>query len=176
MKLPKYFPFTNIELGDIKILSFRNPKKGDIIAFYLNDYKNLNSIIFVKRCVGEPGDSITIDNKNIYLPKQGDKIILNKNNINELKPLLIKDGCIVDTQYDSLIIVNGQVVSSYEFKNDYYFFVGDNFTKSFDSRNFGPIPRKDIIGKIVLVFWSINNENIVKNYFSTVRWNRLGMV
>ena len=37
----------------------------------------------------------------------------------------------------------------YIFKNDYYFMIGDNRNKSIDSRSFGPVAQKNIIGKVI---------------------------
>ncbi|RCK72855.1 MAG: Signal peptidase I [Ignavibacteriae bacterium] len=178
LKIPNYIPLTNIEIKPTKILSFSKPKKGDVVAFYLYNFdgKDSNPMTFVKRCVAGPGDSIKINNTQYCLPEEGDHIYVDKTNINDLKPLILRDGNKVEIRSDSLIYINDKPVNHYKFQNDFYYFVGDNVTNSVDSRNFGPIPEKDIIGKVVLVYWSLNMDNMVKSFIHKIRWNRLGML
>ncbi len=178
LKVPKYLPLLDIELKPIRIFSFNKPKKGDVIAFYLSsiDDSNSKTKTFVKRCIGLPGDSVIVDNVKCYLPKRTDRFDVNKANIDKLKDLIVKDGNTVDVKNDSVILINGKNVDHYVFQNNFYYFIGDNYSNSIDSRNFGPIPEKDLIGKVVLIYWSVNMDNLVKNFIHKIRWERLGIL
>jgi signal peptidase I len=69
------------------------------------------------------------------------------------------------------IQVDGQPISSYTFKQDYYFMMGDNRHNSEDSRYWGFVPKDHIVGKAVFVWMSI--DPVPANIWSKVRWNRL---
>jgi len=88
----------------------------------------------------------------LYLPKKGDVIKLNKENVYLYYYIIQKEEKLARIQNDSLFIGN-KYVSEYKFKEDYYFVLGDNRDNAIDSRYFGPIKRKDIVG---IVFWIIN--------------------
>jgi signal peptidase I len=78
-------------------------------------------------------------------------------------------------------VVNGELVVP----ENFYFAMGDNRDNSSDSRYWGFVPRENIIGKPLLIFWSYdaNTEDLVdftanhfidlaRNFFSKTRWDR----
>ena len=68
--------------------------------------------------------------------------------------------------------LNGQEVTQYTFKQDYYWMMGDNRHKSEDSRFWGFVPADHIVGKPVFIWFSIEGINDgIKNW--RIRWNRL---
>lgn len=71
---------------------------------------------------------------------------------------------------DGKILLNGQKTSSYIFKQDYYFMMGDNRHNSLDSRYWGFVPEDHIVGKPALI-WFSNDKN--KSFPKNVRWRRL---
>lgn len=56
------------------------------------------------------------------------------------------------------ILVNGQVVTSYVFKMDYFFVMGDNHHNSADSRYWGFVPEDHLLGKAVNVWFSVEPD------------------
>ena len=71
---------------------------------------------------------------------------------------------------DGKILINGKVATSYTFKLDYYWMMGDNRHNSLDSRYWGFVPEDHIVGKPIFIWWSSDPD---RGGFSGIRWNRL---
>ena len=72
----------------------------------------------------------------------------------------------------SKIFIDGKEASSYTFEQDYYWMMGDNRHRSEDSRYWGYVPEDHVVGKPVLVWFSIEGINDgIKNW--SIRWDRL---
>ena len=128
------------------------PKRGDIVVFI---YPEDRSKDFIKRLVGLPGDVIEIRNKNILL--------------NGL-PWSDTHGVYVDS-----LIIPGAVQPRDNFgpvrvPEGSLFVMGDNRDESYDSRFWGFVPMKDVLGKALIIYWSWNQEN------SGIRLGRLGSI
>ena len=67
---PRNIPFTDIRLPFVKLPGFKDPKAGDVVVFdYPGDRDVLQSPVvlnYIKRCVGTPGDTIQVINKQLY--------------------------------------------------------------------------------------------------------------
>ena len=73
----------------------------------------------------------------------------------------------IDEQYR--LLIDGQPVTTYTFRQDYYFMVGDNRGNSLDSRFWGFVPRDHVVGKAVMVFMSYDMQG---SFWEKVRWGR----
>jgi signal peptidase I len=69
------------------------------------------------------------------------------------------------------VSIDGKAVTSYTFKQDYYFMMGDNRYESADSRFWGFVPADHIVGKAVFIWMSIDPNP--KSVLNKIRWNRL---
>ncbi|MBF4465806.1 signal peptidase I [Flavobacterium sp. LC2016-12] len=106
----------------------------------------------------------------IYIPKKGATIKL------DIKTLPFYKRIIQEYEKNSLevknqqIIINGKVSTSYTFKQDYYWMMGDNRQNSLDARFWGYVPFDHVIGKPVFIWfsWDKDAKGIKK-----VRWNRI---
>jgi signal peptidase I len=102
----------------------------------------------------------------LWVPKKGLTIELNSENISLYKKIIEE---FEENELDiknSVIYINDTIVTSYTFKFNYFFTMGDNRQSSMDSRYWGFVPENYIIGKAVLVWWSYSKEN------GEVRWRR----
>ena len=126
------------------------PQRGDIVVFI---YPEDRSKDFIKRLIGVPGDTIEIRNKKIF--------------INGL-PYSDKHGVYVDN-----FIIPGAVQPRDNFgpvtvPEGSLFVMGDNRDESYDSRFWGFVSKKDVLGKALIIYWSWNQEE------HWVRWSRIG--
>ena len=108
----------------------------------------------------------------IIIPKKNQIIKITKENL----PLYKK--IIVDYEKNKLktsrekIFINGKEVNEYEFKQDYYWMMGDNRHQSEDSRVWGFVPKDHIVGKPIFIWFSIDGINDgIKNW--KIRWDRV---
>lgn len=106
----------------------------------------------------------------LLIPKQGMTIPLTEENI-----ILYRRVIDVYDQNDyreenGKVFINGQQVENYTFKQNYYWMMGDNRHNSADARAWGFVPEDHIVGKPVLVFYSLDEE---KSFPSNIRWDRI---
>ncbi len=102
----------------------------------------------------------------IWIPKKGATVQLTLENL----PLYSR---VIDLYEDNdlrveggTILINGQPATSYTFKQDYYWLMGDNRHRSQDSRFWGFVPHDHVVGKAVLVWFT-------KDPYTGIRWKRL---
>lgn len=108
----------------------------------------------------------------IYIPEAGKTVTLNKENLPLYKKIIGEyEGNDLKVNGDE-IRINGQVATSYTFKQDYYWMMGDNRHNSLDSRYWGFVPADHIVGKPIFIWMSIDSINDgIKNW--SIRWDRL---
>lgn len=106
----------------------------------------------------------------IWIPKKGATVKLNMQNIAVYeRPIRVYEGNDL-TVKDSKIYINGKPATSYTFKMDYYWMMGDNRHNSADSRYWGFVPEDHIVGKPIFIWWSSDPD---RKGFGGIRWNRL---
>ena len=103
---------------------FSNPQRGEVVIFR---YPLNTSEFFIKRVIGLPGETVTIENGKVYITG-ADKI---EHALQE--PYIINLGNGADR--------------SVTLGADQYFVMGDNRPDSSDSRAWGPVPRTDVVGR-----------------------------
>ena len=129
--------FSDRVLANRFIYHFRQPHRGDIIVFKtpaLAKERCGAGGTFVKRLIALPGE--TWQEKNGYIYIDGKKLI---------EPYVKADRRDSGTSYPARIVPPGM-----------YFMMGDNRSQSCDSREWGPVPRGNLIGEVFAVYWPPN--------------------
>ena len=108
----------------------------------------------------------------LVLPKKGMQVTLTRENYPIYKKLIREYEKNDFIREADRFYLNGQEVTQYTFKQDYYWMMGDNRHKSEDSRFWGFVPADHIVGKPVFIWFSIEGINDgIKNW--RIRWSRL---
>jgi len=112
---------------DELLYRFRAPARGDVIVFR---YPTDPSIFYIKRIIGLPGETVSIDHGAVTITTAtGVELMLTE-------PYIVNE----DATYTKDVSLNAGE----------YFVMGDNRPNSSDSRVWGPLPKKDIIGRVDL--------------------------
>lgn len=95
----------------------------------------------------------------IWIPMAGEELLLNQDSWQIYgKTIQQHEGASIERATDGSFVVEGKPASSYTFKQDYYFMIGDNRDNSLDSRYWGFVPADHILGKAVARFYSWDKE------------------
>ncbi len=128
------------------------PKRGDIVVFI---YPEDRSKDFIKRLVGLPGDTVEIRDKQILLNGQPWKETHGVHS----DSLVIPGAVQPRDNFGPVKVPEGSL-----------FVMGDNRDESYDSRFWGFVDMKDVLGKALIIYWSWNQEDY------SVRWGRIGTI
>ena len=121
---------------DELIYTFKAPARGDVIVFR---YPNDPSIFYIKRIIGLPNETVSINHGAVTITiPTGAKFTLSE-------PYIVNE----DATYTRSVALG----------SNEYFVMGDNRPNSSDSRYWGPLPRKDIIGRVDLRLLPISKSS-----------------
>jgi signal peptidase I len=129
-------PFTNARLPAV-----RRPSRGDVIVFI---YPQNPKKDFIKRLVATEGETVEIKNGTIYINDQPQQ----------------------DQVFNQKYYYNrgefGQEGQKIVVPKDSYFVLGDNSQSSQDSRYWGFVPGKNVLGKAILIYWPPQRIRLIK--------------
>ena len=184
----RYAPKT----GWMPVLPYRNLKRGDIFVFLSPAQPGL---FLVKRVIGIPGDRIHLREGVVYLNgvAQNESYVIHsmQNYIpfrDEFPAAPPPEGAITPEWHLTLgsHIENGDIV----IPPNSYFAMGDNRDVSYDSRFWGFVPRENVIGRPLFIYWSFETPRdqwektdfrsriaffgqIVIHFFDKTQWRRM---
>jgi signal peptidase I len=117
----------------------------------------------------------------LRIPKKGDIIHLDAENFIEWEIFIRREGHQADLRMGQ-VFIDGIPATSYTVERDYVFGIGDNRNNSLDSRYWGFIPKENVVGTPLFVYWSWEKTDLNGNplpltkRFARIRWSRLGTI
>lgn len=196
-ELIRTLPFLKSIFPDDYLPVFKKVRRGDVILFRFPGNFNNEAAQkkYLKRCVGVAGDTVRfvdgsvfinnvfkyslkskiINQYEIIIPRRGDKIFLSTLNISDWESIIKSEGHSVKIEGEVILIDDKETVE-YTIEKSYLYVVGDNDENSYDSRNWGFLPEENVIGKAILIYWSIGHRFETETsvpFFSNIRWNRI---
>lgn len=155
-----------------KILNIGEPRRGDIVLFH---WPVKPSIIFVKRVVGLPGDHVIYKNKVLTIngkvaSQTALGMALDVEPDDLAVPTRIKIENLLGVHHEIYVWPEGGLTKNFDIvvPQGEYFMMGDNRDRSDDSRDWGFVPEKNLVGKAFLIWMSWDSVN------HKVRWHRIG--
>ncbi len=151
-----------------KVVELNQPQRGDVMVFFP---PHLNDTYFIKRVVGLPGDKIRYANKKLYvngeevplqllarLPPSQPRYELSQENLGGTKHRVQTDLMRQNDNFTETV------------RKGHYFMMGDNRDNSSDSRVWGQVPERDIVGKAFAIWmhW--------ESFFSMPSFRRVGSI
>lgn len=147
---------TTIQPNDYVLIDKLTPRfsdyqRGDIVVFHPPAQSSPDDIPFIKRVIGLPGDTVTLDNGLVYVTPAGGV----RTKIDE--PYIITGP---DGRPASTLPRDAQGTAEWLVPAGQYFVMGDNRPESQDSRTFGPIARESLIGRAFLRYWPLDRFTV----------------
>ncbi len=171
------------------VMPYRPVRRGDIVVFH---YPVNPAQHFVKRVIGIPGDHLRLINKQVFVNgaplkepyahySRGASDLFRDN----FPRLDIAPGVTPEWWLQlRKLVEDGQLIVP----QGHYFVMGDNRDDSYDSRYWGFVPQANIIGRPLLIYWSVKETDTpypawvsgklyhfayaLTHVFQTTRWNR----
>lgn len=143
--------FANLDylVVDEIVYRFHEPARGDVIVMR---YPLNPSVFYIKRVIGLPNEKISIDHGAVTVTTAAGKMLILS------EPYTVNE----DATYTKDVLLKG----------DEYFVMGDNRPNSSDSRVWGPLPRKDVVGRVDLRLLPISSMGFfpgAASYATTTR-------
>ena len=106
----------------------------------------------------------------VWIPEKGASVKLTLENLPLYERIISSyEGNKLRVTADGKILIGGKEASSYTFKQDYYFMMGDNRHNSLDSRYWGFVPEDHIVGRPSLIWLSTDAS---RSFPDNIRWRR----
>jgi len=161
-----------------RILPYREIQRGDIIVFR---YPVHPSQHFVKRVLGLPGDRVHLVNKHVFVngrPVDENYVVYNghgKDVYRDDFPAPAHAGGAVEARWWLQMrksVHEGELVVP----PGAYFVLGDNRDESLDSRYWGFVPRENVIGRPLIIYWSVRHPDGPESAFADDTLSRFAFV
>lgn len=148
-------PFT----GNI-LIPIGKPHHGDVVVFR---FPKDRTVDYIKRVVGVEGDTIQVRDKKVYVNDQ----LVEEPHAQYTTNFIMSAAEGPRDNFGPVKVPEGDI-----------FVMGDNRDNSYDSRFWGFVDQRDILGKASIIYWSWDLDTPFLSFdrFATIRWGRFGTI
>lgn len=141
-----------------QLISRQGPARGDVVVFR---FPRDRSIDYIKRVVAIGGDTIEVRDKQVFL--NGEQVVNPYAHYTTRDIMSAAAG--PRDNLGPVKVPEGKI-----------FVMGDNRDNSYDSRFWGFVDLRDVLGKALIIYWSWNVDESLFSFrrFTSIRWDRLG--
>lgn len=153
-------------------------------------FKNHPNVTSIERMISPAGEKesgifpnngkVTWNRDNfgpVYIPKKGETVEMDLETYSLYNRIIeVYEGREIGKDNElsvngTQVLLNGEPIDTYTFKQDYYWMMGDNRHNSMDSRSWGYVPASHIVGKPVFIWLSLDPNK--SGFFNSIRWDRV---
>jgi signal peptidase I len=154
-----------------KVVDLGSPERGDVVVFR---FPKDPSVDYIKRVVGVPGDHVAYRNKTLFL--NGQKVVqfpegtyIGSGSGLSMSGADVRREALGDVEHDILVVPKvGGILTDTVVPEGHYFVMGDNRDNSNDSRYWGFVPDRNLVGRAFMIWMNWDSAA------SGVAWDRLG--
>jgi len=136
-RISRFIPGVNAKAGDVW-MPLGAPSRGDVVVFKFPKDETQN---FVKRVIGLPGDLIRVERGTVFV-----------NGVSQDEPYVVNDS--------------RETTLEHKVSEGSYYVLGDNRTRSDDSRSWGDVPKANLIGRVWVGYWPIGRVQMLLGVLS----------
>lgn len=173
----KYSYGIRLPVINTKVIDLGRPKRGDVVVFR---YPEDPSVNYIKRAIGLPGDRIVYTNKTLYIngnqvPQYGvEPEMMRESNqrLTQMKKIIenlegVKYSIYIDP-------ASSQQTFEITVPDNHYFVMGDNRDRSNDSRYWGFVPDRNLVGRAFFIWLSWDRQSTEGWFWNRILWRRMG--
>ena len=177
-KTPERIPLVNIKLLSFRLPAFKQPSRGEIIVF---KYPLDEKLDYIKRCIGVAGDTVQLRDGVVYVNghEEGERRFV-KRAFDPARGVYVsyyqittKEGLKYTVRYFGDYAPRYANFGPVVVPPDHLFMMGDNRDNSQDSREWGFMPMKNIVGQALVIYFSWDKRVPLWNIIKKIRWGRI---
>lgn len=177
VRTPDSIPFVDVKIPFVRLPAFKKPQNGDVVVF---KYPKDETLDYIKRCIAVGGQTVEVKNGEVFVDgiPEGERQELGK----KYDP---EEGRMV--RYTKITTPYGKTYTIRHYADmpqtehfgpvvvpeGHYFMMGDNRDNSADSRSWGFLPHRNVVGEALIIYFSWDRSYPFWDLLDSVRWSRI---
>jgi len=177
VRTPDRIPIIDAQIPFFRLPAFKAPKNGDVVVFKYPENPKLD---YIKRCIAIGGQTVEMRNGDVYVDGKPEGVKLNLGEKNDREDHSEFEYTKITNPYGKSYEIRHYSQHDLDDKNHnfgpvkvpegHYFMMGDNRDNSADSRVWGFLPHKNVVGEALIIYFSWDKG---EDLFYMIRWSRI---
>jgi len=178
VRTPDRIPLVDIKIPYLRLPAFKEPKPGDIIVF---KYPLDEKLDYIKRCIATEGQTVEVRQGMVYVNGKAEGYMkFLKREYDPVDGEYVKffemtrdDGKKYTIRWYERVNKNEETFGPVIVPKGHLFAMGDNRDNSADSRSWGFLPRENVIGQALIIYFSWDSNVPLYKIYKKIRFGRL---